>query len=583
MYCPNETVESNSTGLRYAWERCLGQLPPYPVWWPLEPNGYNDFGATYTNTARNPINPTRQRMKGTVTDMDAQGGFSQDLTQDNLADLLQGFMFANARERFTTAPLSMQPLPITSVSEDDSEFAFSDYTVTSVAPGTAGTGYRVGDVLALGTTAAAPRVVVTATNAAGGVTGVALDFGGVLASTSAPAPVGGTGTGCTVTATTARRSNLRAGDLVLATGFTSVLNNGLHTVAANAAGTLEVSGTLSDETPPPAAALRHVGHQFAAGAVSVALNGGLVRLASATADMSLLGLRPGDWIYVGGDAAGNRFAANYGMARVAAVTAGYLELDKVDWTPTADAGTGVALQVFFGTALSNAADPADIVRRTLQLERTLGDDVDGTMCEYLTGASCNELTLNVGQAALCTVDLAFVACAHEPRSGSQGLKLGTRPAMLGQDAFNSTDHVARVRLCEIDPTTATPRPLVGHFTDISLSINNNVSGNKAVGTLGAFATSAGKFEVAGELQAYFTDMAGPLAVRRNADLTLDYVFIKDGAGIVWDIPLLGLGGGTPNVEPDQPIMLPLENNAAMGKFGYTLLVQFFPYLPELAG
>jgi hypothetical protein len=90
-----EKQDSNRTSMYWAEETTIGVLPGSPVWNPLEPNEYNDFGGKYTLVARNPINAGRQKRKGVITDLDVSGGVSQDLTQVGMQELMQGFFFAD--------------------------------------------------------------------------------------------------------------------------------------------------------------------------------------------------------------------------------------------------------------------------------------------------------------------------------------------------------------------------------------------------------------------------------------------------------------------------------------------------------
>lgn len=503
-------IDSNVTGLRFAEEASPKTLPGgTPVWYPLEPNGYNDFGGQLTLLARNPINPSRQRKKGVITDLEASGGFGQDLTQNNLTRMLQGFLFADMREKASTIPMN-------------------------------GTALAVSDVDA-----------TTHTYTLGSGT-----FG----------------------------SALEAGDLVFASGFSQSGNNGLKVVSSTTATTVVLAAGLVDETPAASAKLQHVGFRCASADVAVDASGSYPRLEFTAKDPNDFGLVPGEWMFIGGDTTGEQFAtaANNGFVRVRAVGADYIELDKTGATMVTDAGTGKTVALFFGNVIKNEKDPDDIVRRTYQLERTLGEDGDGTMSEYLTGACPNEFSLQVRQADKITADLSYIAMDNEQRTGATGPKSGTRPELVDAPAFNTSSDFSRLKMHVITDGNTNPDPLFAFLTELTLTVNNNIKPNKAIAVLGAFDVSAGTFAVSGQVTAYFADIAAVQAVRDNADVTLDFAVVKNNAGLVFDLPLIGLGDGRLKVEQDNPITLPLTTDAAEGSQGHTLLINEFPYLPDLA-
>lgn len=174
---------------------------------------------------------------------------------------------------------------------------------------------------------------------------------------------------------------------------------------------------------------------------------------------------------------------------------------------------------------------------------------------------------------------------------------GTRATFESSALYNTSSDFSRIRLAVVRPTQegeanrAAPQPLFAFVSEMTLSVNNNTSPNKAIGILGAFDMTAGTFEVSGSVTAYFTEISAIRAVRSNADVTLDWALVKDfgtgverrKTGIYFDIPLIGLGNGRLNVTQDEPITIPLENNASEYiPFGHTLMLQEYEYLPIAA-
>lgn len=391
--------------------------------------------------------------------------------------------------------------------------------------------------------------------------------------------------GTAKTYTFAGANLLAAGQLIFAEGFVNAANNGLKTVASVTANAITVVEAVVTEAPPATASLGRVGIAMPAGDVSIAVTNNVASLVSTNTDFTTIpGLIPGMWVYIGGDATGSAFVNNQGFARISTIQAKALIFDDVTWQPVSEAAAG-SIRLFSGVIIRNEKLAGLIKRRSYSLERTLGEGAVSTQAEYLDGAVANELTLNIPQGDKLNVDLSYVACENNYVTGNVGdqLRTGTRVALAGNaSAFNTSSDVYRMKMAILDPADSTPTALFGYVTEASLSINNNASPIKVVGTLGAVDISVGNFEVGGDITALFTTVDAVRAVRNNADVSFNIMFARDNSGFIFDIPLLGLGGGRLNVEKDNPITVPLTPAAAENKYGYTLQYEYFPYLPSLA-
>jgi len=389
----------------------------------------------------------------------------------------------------------------------------------------------------------------------------------------------------------AATAGFKVDDLIQGQNFTNAANNAVNVVTIIVADTsVEVAdGQLVDEASPPAnAQIVVVGVQGAAGDIDVDASGALPVLTSTLLDFTTLGLIQGEWFFIGGDLASERYSDsnNNGFARIRTIAANALTLDKTDATMVTEASTTETIRLFFGRVLRNEQAALQVCR-SYQPERTLGDSGTGTQSEYLPGSIFDEMVLNIPSADKLNADLTFVSKDHETRNGTLGVKSGTRPALASGSAVNTSSDFSRIRMAVVSNTDAAPTGLALFLQDLTLTVANNSEPNKAIATLGAFAITAGAFEVTGSVEAYFYDIAAIEAVRANSDVTIDLAVVASNTGFVFDIPLLGLGDGRLNVEIDTAVILPLNIEAgdasdAISGLDYTAMFVFFDFLPNLA-
>lgn len=486
-------VPSNGTGLAIA-EEVIGSpgVLSSPVWIPLEPNTYAEFGGQTKLTPRNPITSSRQRKKGVVTDLDVAGGFNSDFVTETLSRLFQGFLFADWRYKTNLVPTAVSG---------------TQYTVAS-----GGAGFLVNSLL-------------------------------------------------------------------FAENHEIAGNNGLKLVTASTGTTISAAG-LAIETPPADAKVTRVGHQGASGDLVMTVAGGVATLESTALDFTTLGLIPGEWIWIGGDASANQFAtaACNGSYRIASIAADAIVFDRTPGVPTADAGTGKTLRFFFGHVLKNEADASLQKLRTYTVERQLTT----TQFEYIKGCAANTMAIDIKKADKITLDISVVGLTTERAASA---KAGTREAMPNQNAFNSSTSFTRLRFND----DSTGVSLASYVDELKLTIDNGIDPVKAVSALGGIDINYGDFMVSGSMNAFFTTYAAVDAVLNNDDCSIDMLLV-DRAGeqrlpVGWliDVPLMALGDGRLKVEKDTPIMIPLSYDAAAHPtLDHTMMVIDFSYLPVAA-
>jgi len=376
-------------------------------------------------------------------------------------------------------------------------------------------------------------------------------------------------------------SAIPSGRLVYGRGFTNSDNNGLKVVdTGSTTTTIPVTTDLADETP---GATQNVsvdvcGVRSAVGDLDVDASGNLT---STALDFTTLGLTVGQAIWIGGDAAINRFsdAANKGFARVTAIAANLLTLDKKGQAFVTEANTTQLVDLYFGRFVRNVSvDDGDYLERSFHFEgayQNLGEP-SGDEYEYAKGNYCNTVAFELPLTDKATVTFAFVGTDTEPPTTTRETNAASPVVPVQTSPFNTSSDLARLRITEVDESGLTT-----DFKSITFTINNNVSPEKVLGQLGAKFLNTGNLEIDIETQLLFTNADVVDAIRDNTTVTMDFAVRNDDGVVLVDIPSMTLGGGEREFPVNESILLNTTAQAfGDATLGTSLGVSLFPYAPN---
>lgn len=523
-------VLTNSTACAMALESSRSVLPGSPTWFTQEPNEISELGAQITTVARAPISKNRQRRKGTVVNLESGFEFEGDMTMSALHQHVPLFLMAVA----ANSDLIWRGAPATS----------SGYTIPAA------------------TSAQALKVKFTS--------------GGPIT-------------------------------LLWAAGYANAANNGLNPMTADlaAAGTLLTVGGNVAETPPTNAEVAVCGIRCEAGDLAITVSGATATLTSGNGaasnplNFTELGWVAGQRIHIGGMTSTNRFfgagpVVSYGSARIRTIAAGTVTLDKLDdtlitsdGTTTGAGGTEVAVDILYGRFVRNVpVDDDEFAEQYVQFEFELPDlfetdpptpvaEPDGYI--YPIGNLANELSLNHPLTDKATMSNAFVGTdTEDPVDGaSRKTNASTPIAPLFTEPFNTSVDFLRLRIADVDD-----EGLTSDFKDVTITMNNNVSGENVLGTLGAKYLNFGNFDVDIDAAALFTNALVPARIRANTTVTMDWMMQNDDGAVAWDIPSMTMGSDGLELPVNESVQISLPCQAFVDSFfGTSISASFFPMYP----
>ncbi len=527
-----QQLSSNVTETRFAKQANPRDLVASPRWFRGQVNTYPQFGPQVTQVAREIIDTSGQTEVGDAVDLDAGGGVNEDLTQQTFTEFWSSIL-ASAKDAQAQNGGVLDP----------------------VTPLATATGYDVGSTI--------------------------------------------------------DAALYKIDDLVYGEGYPDPENNGLKVVTGVTAQIVEVTGLVVDASPPVAAKIAVVGFQGQSGDIGVDTAGSRPVLTSILHDFTADLMEPGDYVYIGDRVRGgatNLFSfdddENTGLARILTITAIGLTIDLTPGRSAdnefedmiTDAGAAKTIRVLYGDGTRNQRrNSVKTLKQYWRVERLLGNpnpvaNPGIEQAESLIGSVVSEAVINLPLANKITIDLTFLSTDAVSHSGQAGDEIDSDGATIYDlppaNAYNTTRDLIINDLASIgDGTDSTPPQLVGIITEMTMNISLNAEALKGQGIFGGFDVSLGTFTMGANVTAYFTDIVSQQAVRNSDQVLMAYGVAKTAngrkQGTVFSLPRGTLGDGRLNVQPNQPIRLPLTFGGARDpNLDYTLKVLEFRYLPS---
>ncbi len=386
-----------------------------------------------------------------------------------------------------------------------------------------------------------------------------------------------TATGYTV----ASGGALATDTLIFARGFTNAANNGLKPVTAGSTATeIKASGLVLEASPPANAIVEVAGVRGATSDLQIDASGDLI---STALDFTTLPIVVGQTIWIGGEAAGNQFAtaADIGWARIVSIVTNKIVLTNTRQAFTVDTGTGKNIDVYFGRSVQNVpTDDPNFANITYQFEADYPDlEVAATGTEgfeYAIGNNASELALQFPLASKATMSVGFIGLSTDDFTLTQKTNADSPLDPNKTEAFNTTNDFFRLR------TDQDGLGLTSCFKDVTVTLNNNLTPEKCIGTLGANSISFGNFNVDLEMEALFEDGDVITAITDNRAVSLDFGLQNDDGGFFIDIPSMTFGGGARGFPVNESVTISLTGEAFQDPVtNASLIVSVFPFLPNL--
>lgn len=346
----------------------------------------------------------------------------------------------------------------------------------------------------------------------------------------------------------------KVGHLVQAQGFAAANNNRIARVSSSTSTSVTVAtGGTNDTAPAAAARLKVVGFRGASGDVTATASG----LGSTVLDFTTLGLAVGQWLKIGGSAAGEQFAtaADNGWARITAIAATALTLDNLPTGWATDSGTGKTISVWFGDIIRNGT-----TRTSMSIEKTDQSQTTPTRIIH-KGMVVNSgaFSVQTDQAVTVQFDLVGLTGGQQTSDYGTSYDAATTEAVL-------TGNVSVGDVREAGTTIGTPN----WSRQIDFTIMNSVRAINALANVGAVDLGVGDCMVTGTLTTYFGSnaylaklLAGTvtnLSARQQTTKTAG----TSGRAMVESFPQVTFTGGSPNAGgKSQDITLPLQFTASI--------------------